>query len=162
MKTSGLSEKRRSHNLTARKVLLPGSRVPANSQIRRKKIKIKIISPEHKDALSFMYLNSNIFCYYLEGIRGINASARFDLHDFQEVPFHKSRATGRDLGSADASSKEKWQWPCYNEWMKRARKRMTPRKETRRQMQPIRRAAFMDILAKAIKTPFTKPVRKSS
>jgi hypothetical protein len=29
-------------------------------------------------------------------------------------------------------------------------------------MRPIRRAAFMAILAKAIKTPSTKPVRKSS
>ena len=72
---------------------------------------------------------------------------------------------GRGFVWKNAGSQLEIGRPCYYRCMKRARKKlkkMTPRKETLRQMRPIRRAAFMAILAEAIKTPSPKPVRKSS
>jgi hypothetical protein len=106
-----------------------------------------------------------------------------DTRDCQETPFNcaaiernkdwseilgaqtfyaDSQATDRSVGFKDARLQLEIAAPCYNKPMKRVRKRMTPRKETRRQMRPIRRAGFMNMLAEAIKTPSTKPVRKPS
>jgi hypothetical protein len=51
---------------------------------------------------------------------------------------------------------------CYSKPMKRARKKITPRKETQEKMRPIPRDAFAAIVTRAIKTSPTKPVRKST